>query len=263
LSINKLKSLLFSSDLEDEFEDDEFTVDEFEDDLGLEEELRSVFLNNSNAIHTPIEVTALWIALYLDQGGKIREVRNRKYTTRGVMINSDENGNLIKSKGDGSREDLTQTDWLITESSGDDIPAGYGSMSLILTIPPTITNQDMRPATDDSRPGWEFGHTEVRQFIVDKSSRYGLRAETNAKLIYSYTDIEALIKKKSIKKLIKDVQSLSQSFANSLQIDSTNSDNLEIEANHRSIEGSYSRSRGNFQAELLEAEIIDEEDFEN
>lgn len=150
-----------------------------DEEWAIEKAARVEFLRQSEALPMPAEVYAIWLELYLRQGGKIRY--NRK---------SDFGRNPRKAK----HEDVHTQRWVPTRDGGQ-IPANYGSAALTLLILPEITHQDVHPATTDRRSGWEWGHTTVLTIVEDESTDTGFLAETSDPYgADTYPDVEKIRK---------------------------------------------------------------------
>lgn len=190
--------------------DDDYSSDDIVDPeeymAAVEREADQEFLNrveylgNSRSIPTPVEVYAIWIELYVRQGGEIR-VLNRDYVQTAYV---DERGNTYHREGDTNTEiaydNRGWSNWSPTVNVP--IPAGYGSNSLTLLILPEVINQDLRHARDDWRDGWEWGHSTVMTILRSKTSESGFSVETNQRDAYSYNDVEKIRREMSLEQML-------------------------------------------------------------
>jgi len=128
-------------------------------------EQRDSFQNACSTVRTPIEAYAIWLITWITQGGHVRY-----------------------SESDFSRSNS----WLTPTRSTDMlIPVGYGAHSMHLLIPSDYVSIPHEPSTDDSREGWEWGHTTVLRLFKEDGE---FRATTNnPRSVRSYPDVEQLI----------------------------------------------------------------------
>lgn len=154
-------------------------------------EERVSFLSASKAIPTPMDVYAIWLELYLRQGGKLARVRDRDYTTHSIVAKDMFSLEKTDQERTFSYEGIGWDRWTPTKNGGQ-IPENYGSYAMTLLILPEATGQEINPATNDWRTGWEYGHTTVLTIVRDDTTKEGFRAETNKGYAISFNDVEAL-----------------------------------------------------------------------
>ena len=166
------------------------------------------FLSSTKSVPTPMEAYALWLSLYEAQGGKVsKNISNTSYGRKDKIFGDN---NTLGGQGEEANNDNVSYDdigwrrWTPTQE-GARIPAHYGSSAMELMILPDAVGQDLRPATNDHRDGWEFGHTRVYLIRKDPTSPYGFRAETNDSYARSYSDVEAYRRGKPINKIIEEL----------------------------------------------------------
>ena len=136
---------------------------------------RAAFLNAARAIPMPAELYAIWLELYLRQGGAIHSTRS--YNFRQTV---------------GVRSDIHANSWVATQDGGI-IPENYGSAALTLLVFPDITGQSITKATNDVRAGWEWGHSKVLSITKDNQSQTGFNAWTNSPYrVDTYADVEKI-----------------------------------------------------------------------
>lgn len=133
-----------------------------DEEWAIEKADREAFLKRSAAVPMSAEVYAIWLELYLRQGGTVRSTRTYDFGSPETQ----------------RPEDIHSKYWVPTQDGGM-IPANYGSASLTLLILPEVTKQNVYPATDDRRQGWEWGHSKVLTIVRDDSSPTGFLAETS------------------------------------------------------------------------------------
>lgn len=135
------------------------------------------FLKKTQAIHTPIEVEALWVALHESQRGDV-ELSDEDYTSLSYYER-----------------------WTVIEGS-DEIPTpfDFGARQIEITIPHFANKQIIG----------DFGHNEIRRIVVDEGSTFGLKAIKNRihNTVRLYKDVEELRETHSIPDLIKLVEKL-------------------------------------------------------
>lgn len=152
---------------------------------------RKSFLAKAEAIPTPVELYALWIELYVRQGGKVARAYDRDYAQT-VYVNENLTAYAENSvTAPFSYEGISWGHWTPTRNGGS-IPANYGSSSMTLLILPEATGQDIFPHTDDRREGWEWGHSKVLTIVRDDATAEGFRAETKSYHVPTYNDVEAI-----------------------------------------------------------------------
>jgi hypothetical protein len=157
---------------------------------------REEYLEATSAVVTPLEAMALWVAVWESQQQTKVRVREGNTYYNGPMCtvlhgafagttmsytNATEQGipdSDLKIFNDINYSTFGWYNWTPTVG-GIRIPAGFGSSRLDLLILPDAINQPLDPATDDSRPGWEWGHSNVYILKLDSSSPNGFRASTN------------------------------------------------------------------------------------
>lgn len=148
------------------------------------------FLNESQAIPTPIEAMAIWVAVWMDQGGKIDRTKfnyeKNAQMVRVIKLNSimpimaaQEMGFTftdfeILDMENISYENFGHSNWTPT-LEGVRVPEGYGSMKLDLLVMNPVASVSAFPHSQ--RRGWEFGHSTVR--ILDGNIHDGFTASTN------------------------------------------------------------------------------------
>lgn len=142
-----------------------------------ESQMREDFLRESAAFPTPAECYALWLAVYLEQGGSAEHANH----------NFAENWH---SEDYRYYHNLMPTAWKDSPLS---IPVGYGATSMDLLIFEDLVNIDLRPTSGDKRPRWEYGHTTV--YVLKKGDGpFGLCASTNELgYVWSYPDVEGVL----------------------------------------------------------------------
>lgn len=156
---------------------------------------RISYLESTSAVPTPAIAYALWLEIYVRQGGKITYSSDSNYSQVSYVVNEN---NVPIQDPSLTYENFGWSRWTPTVE-GNLIPENYGSYALDLLIFPDVTNQDFTAARQDWRDGWEFGHTRVKTLLRDDSSLLGLRAETNQTSISTYADIEKIRKSFKIK----------------------------------------------------------------
>lgn len=167
------------------------------------------YLNNAEAIPTPMEAYALWLSVYESQGGKVRNYMEQDYETpyKTFGKNNTAYGKLNEDDLKPEYSKIGFSRWTPTKSVAS-IPAGYGSAALELLILPDAVNQPLIASGEDRRKGWEWGHTQV--FILEKTddSPSGFFAHTNQQQsISTYKDVESYRKGKTIKQLMESLAS--------------------------------------------------------
>lgn len=151
-----------------------------DEEWAFEQKARVEFLRQSAALPMPAEVYAIWLELFLRQGGQIRYNRKSDFSRR--------------SASNAKHEDIHTQNWVPTRDGGQ-IPANYGSAAMTLLILPEVTHQQVYPATSDRRSGWEWGHTTVLSIVEDSSTSTGFLAETSDPYgPDTYPDIEKIRK---------------------------------------------------------------------
>ena len=136
---------------------------------------RFAFLQASRAVAMPAELYAIWLELYVRQGGVVHSTR--KYDFRNTT---------------GSRSDTHANSWVATHDGGI-IPANYGSAAMTLLVFPDATGQSLTPANNDWRSGWEWGHTRVLSIVKDDQSQTGFKTWTNSPYyVDTYADVEKI-----------------------------------------------------------------------
>ena len=160
---------------------------------------RIEFLEQSQAIPTPVGVYALWIATFRSGGGIVRDVHDTKYeATMYVYANGATSSEFLTCFGPPlpqpavpGYDSLAIRRWMPTTTFSE-IPTGYGSGSLDLLLLPNLVTGSTAPTSGDYRQGWEFGHTSVCVLRLDASGT-GLIATINTDCVYSYIDVEELL----------------------------------------------------------------------
>ena len=164
-------------------------------DLSIREE----FLRATVAIQTPPRIYAAWLAVYIEQGGKITHPRGYPHSrpamslaeaTTGTGLPVDLN---VKQYGDTRYRRWMPTTW----PEGTRIPAAYGSLALDLMIieDHLSPHLDLSATTDDRRTGCEFGHTEIYTLKEDSTGPFGMKAGTNSDVVETFPDINDLLLK--------------------------------------------------------------------
>jgi hypothetical protein len=182
----------------------------------IQNENRIAYLTDTEAIPTPLEVFSLWVTLYEKQGNKI-ESGEGNYTSVGYEVPDNHpmfGGSVFGTDGNDlppgevSYKSRAWSKWLPTKNIDGNIPAGYGSNSMDITLFDTVDNPiNLYPATEDSRAGWEYGHTTVHVIRKDDKSPYGYTALTNqtGRKTFSYKDVENYRKGKKVSDIIQDL----------------------------------------------------------
>lgn len=183
-------------------DDDDYSEEAMELQFQQEDAERLSFLKESHAIPTPMEIYAIWIELYVQQGGETRLVKRNYSKTAHV----DAKNNTYYVDGEANTpiayENLGWRDWCPTQNGGQ-IPTNYGSSAMTLLILPEVTGQSLHAAKDDWRQGWEWGHTTVLSIVRDKNSKSGFRAETNTQYgVDTYPDVEELRKNMNLEQML-------------------------------------------------------------
>ena len=160
------------------------------------------YLKTSQAIPTPLEAYALWLEIYVQQGGKVTFAFESDYLSKATVL---DNGAIISGKEEWtpveSYETLAWGNWTPTKS-GATIPVNYGSSAMELLVLPDMVDQKLDKTSNDTRSGWEFGHTIVLTLERDSSAPSGFRALTNnPNKVTTYPDVEKLRKGKSTQEL--------------------------------------------------------------
>jgi hypothetical protein len=188
------------SALDNYYGDDELDLME-DDELDNDYAVRSDFLRDSAAIPTPLEIYAIWVELYERQGGTVNSSKVNFTKTMHV----DERGNTYYVDGEENtaitHENTGWSHWTPTQNGGQ-IPALYGALSLTLLVIPEVTNQNLNPAKDDWRGGWEWGHSAILTIVRDNTSPFGFRAETNQREARSYADVDKLRREVGLEKML-------------------------------------------------------------
>lgn len=163
---------------------------------------RLEFLAASESVPTPMGAYAIWVELFVRQGGKVR-VSQRNYTNTGVV---DANRNVFFEDGVNeentaiSYENIGWSRWTPTKG-GSQIPEGFGSGLLHLLVIPEVSGQEVIPVND--RKGWEWGHTTVMTIVRDASSPNGFIAWTNnPDTIWSFLDVEQMRKSMTLEEMM-------------------------------------------------------------
>lgn len=177
---------------------------------------RVEYLEDSQAVPTPMEAYALWVAVYKSQGGEVSRGTynyNQLATVFGNRSRQKGTGSLVDTETRYDYEDISWDRW--TPTSPDvGIPAGYGSGSLEVFVLPDVVDQPLFSATNDDRAGWEWGHTTVYTLQRDPESGK-LVAWTNERHPQSYTDVDQYIRGKSVQEL---TEALSNKTNNNLSL---------------------------------------------
>ena len=192
-------------------------VDDYDEDLDddFEEKKRLQFLKETKAVPTPMEAYALWVSIYEANGGSVR-TSDADYNSKGYVFGNrnvhTSNGGKVDASSVIEYEDLGWDRWTPTQPA-EQIPAGYGSLSMEIFLLPDVVEQNLYPATRDSRKGWEYGHTDVYILRRDDKdpSGIGLIAETNNDYVRSYKDVDSFRKGKSVSELMAALQKVSVS----------------------------------------------------
>ena len=142
-------------------------------------ENRLNFLVTTASVPTPMEAYALWLKTWMLQGGEVRKA-DYEYGRKAAVVGNNNAFVGAGEKFDPKQDEIDYTDlgwnrWTPTKI-GDNIPAGYGGGHLDLLLLPGVVPTKLVSATNDSRPGWEWGHSTVRTLERDDSSPLGLRA---------------------------------------------------------------------------------------
>lgn len=172
---------------------DEFDLDSEELEAQMRDDDRLAFLVGSEAVPTPVGAFAIWVELFVRQGGKVR-VSQRNYTKTATV---DANKNAFFLKGDTTNTEIAYDNigwnrWTPTKG-GSQIPEGFGSGLLNLLVIPEVSGQEIIPVND--RKGWEWGHTTVMTIVRDASAPSGFSAWTNnPDTIWSFLDVEQMRK---------------------------------------------------------------------
>jgi hypothetical protein len=146
---------------------------------------RVSYLKSTSAVPTPAIAYALWLEIYVRQGGKISCVNASNYSQVSYVFNEN---NIPVQDLTLAYDSIGWSRWTPTVA-GNLIPENYGSYALDLLIFPDVVKQNFASARNDWREGWEF----------DNTGFLGLRAETNQSSVATYADVEALRKTFNIK----------------------------------------------------------------
>lgn len=125
------------------------------------------FTNDARLIACPTEAYALWLAVWIAQGGKV---------THHYPYN------------------FSRMKWLTPTINSDvSIPAAYGAEALHLLVIDEVGSVSLKPTSGDNREGWEWGHGVVCRLYRDGIGK--LRAWTNEPGgVASYEDVEEYIR---------------------------------------------------------------------
>ena len=182
-------------------------------DLDMVEQEREAFLRRTRAQLTPAIWFAAWLMVFRNQGGRIQDTSKGNYQSPGVVLTGGIGTGLdigvepVPSQPDYGYKGFRR--WTPTTWAGG-IPAGYGSLSLELFVIPDLfgftPTSDLPYASGNTRPGWQWGHTEV--FILRKhTDGRGLHAWTNKTSgIYSFRDVDALMYDGSAQQLLEQLE---------------------------------------------------------
>lgn len=120
-----------------------------ERDIRTEKARIAQFIESCQAVPCTTETYALWLAVWIEQGGKI------KYS-----------------------DHFNPSTWLTpTVSSKEPIPAYCGALALQLLVIEHIASLSLAPTSGDEREGWEWGHGAVYRLYKDRFGK--LKAWTN------------------------------------------------------------------------------------
>ena len=143
------------------------------------------FASRAELVKTSVELYALWLMVYLDQGGrKITHSYDYSFYSIGMQTPT------ISVYSSSYRSNTIH------------VPQGYGSGSMNLLIFPDITPQIVLKSADGQWKDW--GHSQV--FTLRKA-RFGMEADTNQSyLIKSYSDVEdVILRHGTIENLVKHI----------------------------------------------------------
>lgn len=130
----------------------------------------AAFVTASRAVPVPVEIYALWLALWVKQGGTVSYFTECNY--------AEDNRVLMPTRS---------TDLLI--------PTAYGAQSISLLIVDRHVSVSAAPTSGDDRPGWEWGHSTVMRVIEGKE---GLEASTNnPRHVVGYPDVTEVLHRMS------------------------------------------------------------------
>jgi hypothetical protein len=127
------------------------------------------FLTECRAIPAPAEAYALWLMVYLINGGSVARSRDSSFISgvHGVLMP--------------------------TRSTSRLIPTSYGALSVRLLIPANVIDVSEDSTSGDSRPGWEWGHSTVYRLGTTLSGEL-VATTNNPRDVDSFLDIERIIR---------------------------------------------------------------------
>lgn len=179
------------------------------------------FLDQTRAIQIPVAIRALWLMTLVNQGDA-----EKVWPTKANYA----------SEGSNTHEHGSQwlpTVWPIEEIEVDGewktrrlpIPPGFGSTSLDLMVLPELVTPSLDPVpstsaretynsprihdredevldTVDSRPGWEWGHTEVVTLQRSGKSFHASKSDESSP-IYLHRDVQHAIQTQDVEELAR------------------------------------------------------------
>lgn len=169
---------------------------------------RNHFFSAINAIPTPMHIYALWLLVYVENGGSITHPRNRNFTdTQSQTITHDGKWQnhtrffMPSPNGPASTEVALSADVAASKKDRIKIPTGYGASSFELLVFPDLSPDiSLHPTSGDRRTGWEWGHTTVMTLSVKKNRRSlmgsvhdWVATTNNPGVVESFLDVEALL----------------------------------------------------------------------
>lgn len=161
-------------------------------DREYERAMRAEFLESCRAIPTPREAYAVWQRAYL-RGWKHKVTHPRDYaftvrTHAAVQIGVWNDTNMPAF----DYSDTSVSEWMPTMSTNMPIPIGYGANSLGLLILTDHVKVPHKRMSEDSRPGWEWGHTVVRTLAETRNNRQ-IAWTNDANIIESFPDVTEIV----------------------------------------------------------------------
>lgn len=141
---------------------------------------REEYLSDSGAVPTPLEAHALWVAVWIKQGGKVER----------------------------ATWDYSSHDKFTPTKSGAWIPEGYGSGALNLLVLSDVVDQPLHAATSDHRPGWEWGHSEVKTLSHDENGNLVATTNKRRESVYVEKNVYDYLRGKSMPELVERLRNV-------------------------------------------------------
>jgi hypothetical protein len=123
------------------------------------------FLTVTNAVPATANQYALWLGLYLSNGGEITHPRDRNFP---------------------------DSEYMVPKKPFDSIPTAYGALALnLLVFEPLVEGSDFSATSRDTRDGWEYGHGRVLK--ISKGEDGYIATTNNPKVVESFYDVNQIL----------------------------------------------------------------------